>query len=100
MALDYQTFVEKHPEFRKAPAPSVVEEAIAAEDRFVSDSWTPEERRDDYVALRTADALAHSPAGRNARLVDPKTGVSVYAHRIMRYNKIHAMARSRTGSCG
>lgn len=97
MAVDFSTFVLKFPEFSKAPTPATIEEAIATEDRAVADSW-PAGNRDDYVALRAADLLAQGPVGRNARLVDDKSGVTIYADRLRRLERIHAMARSRTGT--
>lgn len=97
MAVTYSSFILQFPEFSRSPEPQVVEAAIATAERSVSDSW-PESTVDDYTALKAADILAQGPVGRNARLVDTKTGITVYAPRLKDFRRRHAMARSRTGS--
>jgi len=101
MALSYATFILKFPEFDSYPPQVNVEEVIATEDRSVADSW-PSATRDDYVALRTADALAATPAGRNARFTEDaessSSDVTLYSPKLRRLERIHALARSRTGS--
>lgn len=97
MAVTYASFILQFPEFERSPDPSVIMTAIATAEHLVSDSWSLR-TKDDFTALMAADILAQGPVGRNARLVDSKTGRTIYYMRLRDFKKRHGMARSRTGT--
>lgn len=71
MTLSAATFVERHPEFAAIHAsnPAVVEGAIADAVAEV-DSTVCGTETDKVVRLKAADALARSPFGQQAQLLD------------------------------
>ncbi len=87
-------FVVIFPEFvaLNAEDPAYVTATLARAERRVSDSWGT--RRNDVVALTTANMLAAGPWGRNARLSE-KDGTSTYSVELKEMKRAHACGRSR-----
>lgn len=88
-------FKAKFPEFRTA-SDEVVDAAIAEQELNVSDTW--EDRRDQVLGLRVADALAKSPSGRNGRLnitSDQAPLENPYSKKLEELKRAHGWAHNR-----
>lgn len=88
-------FIVRFPEFTPTDT-TMVDAHLAAAELDVADTWG-DDQREEVIALRTASSLATTPFGREARLVDPKTGISTYDRQLQRMNNAHACALNRIG---
>jgi hypothetical protein len=93
MAADTATFILAYPEFQNAGT-SVLTAALAQAETLTSDSFGAQ--RDVVIYLTMADALARSPIGRDAKLVDDEQ--TVYQHTLDRLKVANAVTASRLGS--
>lgn len=82
-------FLERHPEFESAPT-ALIQKHLDDSELYTADTWGTQ--RDMVVALKTADSLARSPKGRNARMKDAET---TYGHKLKRLERAHNFARFR-----
>lgn len=84
-------FKSRHPEFEATPD-ALVDLELANQEGHVSDTWG--DQRDQFLALQTARALALSPFGRNARMVN-KDGSTSYDVVIYEMKRAHGAMRGR-----
>ena len=94
-----EEFLNRFPDFQYIDAVQIqtaLDEALSS----TSDQWYAEKRVKEYVYVKTAERLAESQVGRDARVQDAATGVSVFSVRRRRLEVAFAFARSRTGTDG
>lgn len=93
MAATTAGFLERFGEFTNSGT-AQLNAALADAEVLVSDSF--EGQRDYVVYLTMADALARTPMGRDAKLVDDEQ--TVYQHTLDRLKVANAVTASRLGS--
>ena len=87
--LTTNAFLDLYPEFRSAPS-GLVSGHLAQQELLVGDSWGARENL--YHGLITAEALAQSPYGRSAKLLD-KQGNSHWTEQIKKMQRSNGFAR-------
>ncbi len=97
MTVTAASFLVARPEFLKAGAAQIAA-ALAFAELETSDNAFGASR--DYaVILKTADILAQSPAGRDARLMIAQTGAATtYGAERLKIDSAAALSASRFGS--
>lgn len=72
MSVSAATFIQNYPEFQPLYVENepLIVAVLARAERRIGDAWEADVR-DDIVMLQTADMLAQTPMGRNARLSEP-----------------------------
>jgi hypothetical protein len=96
MAVTRASFLVSFPEFSLAGT-DLLDATLAAVEYQVSDSFG--DQRDRAVMLRTADRLANSPWGRDARrLSDGTVPTSTYSTEFDELARANAVSASRMGS--
>lgn len=99
MAVTRASFLVQFPEFARAGT-DLLDATLAAVTFQVSDSFGDQYERAVY--LRTADRLANSPWGRDARMVtvakDGTVSTSTYAVEFEQLARANAVSASRLGS--
>ena len=97
MTVTRASFLEAKPEFAKAGT-AQIDAALAFAEAETSDEAFGDSR-DLAVILKTADILAASPAGRDARLFLEQTGASTtYGVQRLALDSAAALSASRFGS--
>lgn len=92
MAVTRASFLIAFPEFAQA-GNALIDAQLAFAEASVSDAITP---RDQVVMLLTANNLALTPYGRDARMVG-SDGVTTYNARLAELRAAHAVSAARMG---
>lgn len=82
-------FLVKFPEFESAPS-ALIDSALSDASAIVPTTWG--DWREQVIGLETAQALATSPMGRNARLVEDAT---IYEAKLLRLKRAQACLLNR-----
>jgi hypothetical protein len=97
MTVTAASFLLAKPEFAKAGTAQIAAALDFAELETSDEAFG--DSRDYAVILKTADILAQSPAGRDARLMLAQTGAATtYGVERLRLDTVAALSASRFGS--
>jgi hypothetical protein len=89
VATSVAAFFVAFPEFKKLPT-AQAEAQLAFIEATTHDGWGSATKRDYAVYLSLADALATSPAGRDAQLIAADAKTSTYRLKLWSLMKAHA----------